>query len=81
MNGPYPYWQEFGYDTAGNRTTETQHGLGGNTDQPRTYTYPAPGQPHAAQTVVGPADGLGLQRRRPPGKGHRLQRQGHLIPI
>ncbi|MEU9839389.1 RHS repeat-associated core domain-containing protein [Actinomadura sp. NPDC048032] len=44
IGGPAPYWQSFGYDKAGNRTSETRHGIGGATDTVRTYTYAPPGQ-------------------------------------
>ncbi|WP_425329520.1 RHS repeat domain-containing protein [Streptomyces inhibens] len=53
--GPAPYWQSYGYDTAGNRTTLTQHDPTGNTakDTKSTYTYPKPGtpQPHTLTSV------------------------------
>ncbi|MCT2587913.1 RHS repeat-associated core domain-containing protein [Actinophytocola gossypii] len=35
LGGPAPYWHTFAYDEVGNRTTETQHGLSGDTT--RTY--------------------------------------------
>ncbi|MFF4290984.1 polymorphic toxin-type HINT domain-containing protein [Streptomyces sp. NPDC001633] len=53
--GPAPYWQSYGYDTAGNRTALTQHDPGGNTtkDTKTTYTYPKPGtpQPHTLTSL------------------------------
>ena len=45
LGGPAPYWTSYGYDATGNRTTETQHGVGAvATDSTRTYHYPDPGQ-------------------------------------
>ncbi|WP_248001717.1 polymorphic toxin-type HINT domain-containing protein [Streptomyces sp. RPA4-5] len=53
--GPAPYWQSYGYDAAGNRTTLTQHDPTGDSakDAKSTYGYPKPGtpQPHALTTV------------------------------
>ncbi|WP_107431010.1 polymorphic toxin-type HINT domain-containing protein [Streptomyces lydicus] len=60
LAGPAPYWQSYGYDTAGNRTALTQHDPTGDTakDTKNTYTYPKPGtpQPHTLTAVnaVGP---------------------------
>ncbi|MFC5253543.1 polymorphic toxin-type HINT domain-containing protein [Streptomyces nigrescens] len=59
--GPAPYWQSYGYDAAGNRTTLTQHDPTGDSakDAKSTYGYPKPGtpQPHTLTTVdtTGPA--------------------------
>ena len=52
LGGPAPYWQDYGYDTAGNRASLTTHTA--TTTQTDTYTYPAPGaaQPHTLQTVT-----------------------------
>ncbi len=44
VGGPAPYWHTFGYDTAGNRTSETRHGIAGVADTTRTYSYATPGQ-------------------------------------
>ncbi|WP_261801623.1 polymorphic toxin-type HINT domain-containing protein [Streptomyces sp. ISID311] len=53
--GPAPYWQSYGYDTAGNRTALTQHDPTGDTpkDTKSTYAYPKPGtpQPHTLTSV------------------------------
>jgi RHS repeat-associated protein len=51
LGGPASYWQSFGYDKAGDRTTETDHAATGNTVH--TYTYPAPTspQPHTLSQV------------------------------
>ena len=53
--GPAPYWQSFGYDTAGDRTSQTDHDPGGNTaaDVNSSYAYPpATGtQPHAVTEI------------------------------
>ncbi|HKT01743.1 MAG TPA: RHS repeat-associated core domain-containing protein, partial [Rugosimonospora sp.] len=52
--GPAPYWTSYRYDATGNRTSSTQHGLGGAGDTASTYTYPDPGQaqPHTLRTVT-----------------------------
>jgi RHS repeat-associated protein len=54
VGGATPYWTTFGYDVTGNRTSETQHGLGGAADTARTYRYTSPGQPqpHAVSSVT-----------------------------
>lgn len=56
LGGPAPYWQSFGYDVAGNRTSLVSHAAAGDTTT--TYTYPAPAtaQPHTVRsaTVSGP---------------------------
>jgi RHS repeat-associated protein len=45
LGGPAPYWSSYRYDSTGNRTSETQHGIGAvATDTTRTYHYPDPGQ-------------------------------------
>ncbi len=55
-NGPAPYWQSYGYDLTGNRTTQTDHDLSGVSaqDTTKTYTYPPAGgaRPHAVQSVT-----------------------------
>ncbi|HEU5028754.1 MAG TPA: RHS repeat-associated core domain-containing protein [Spirillospora sp.] len=52
IGGPAPYWQTFTYDTAGNRKSETLHGVGGKTDTTRTYTYADPGHGNRLNTVT-----------------------------
>ncbi|WP_410177237.1 polymorphic toxin-type HINT domain-containing protein [Streptomyces nigrescens] len=53
--GPAPYWQSYGYDAAGNRTTLTQHDPTGDStkDTKSTYRYPKPGtpQPHTLTSI------------------------------
>lgn len=53
--GPAPYWQSYGYDAVGNRTTLTQHDPTGDAakDTKSTYRYPKPGtpQPHTLTGV------------------------------
>ena len=45
LGGPAPYWTSYAYDSTGNRTSETQHGVGAMAaDTTRTYHYPDPGQ-------------------------------------
>lgn len=38
LGGPSPYWTSYTYDAAGNRETETLHGIGGQPDTTRAYT-------------------------------------------
>ncbi|TDC03206.1 RHS repeat domain-containing protein, partial [Actinomadura bangladeshensis] len=52
IGGPAPYWQTFTYDTAGNRKTQTVHGVGGEGDTTRTYTYADPGHGNRLNTMV-----------------------------
>ncbi|MFI6055578.1 RHS repeat domain-containing protein, partial [Streptomyces violascens] len=56
LGGPSPYWQSFGYDLTGNRTSEVDHDVTGNADKDTTHTetYPAAGQahPHAVQSMT-----------------------------
>ncbi|MCA1217854.1 hypothetical protein [Streptomyces sp. 8L] len=52
VGGPQPYWQSWTYDDAGDRSTQTDHDVTGDTseDTTATYVYPAQGsasdQPH-----------------------------------
>jgi RHS repeat-associated protein len=46
VGGVAPYWQSFGYDSTGNRTSETQHGTGTAADTVRSYAYAPAGQGH-----------------------------------
>ncbi|CAL9670274.1 hypothetical protein SUDANB176_07439 [Streptomyces sp. enrichment culture] len=39
VGGVSPYWTEYGYDSIGNRTSETRHGLNAAPTSTRTYTY------------------------------------------
>lgn len=52
LSGPAPYWQSFGYDKSGNRTSEVAHAGAGDTT--RTYDYPVPGsaQAHTVKSVT-----------------------------
>ncbi|MGW4800661.1 RHS repeat domain-containing protein, partial [Nonomuraea sp. NPDC004297] len=50
--GPAPYRQSFAYDTAGNRVSETRHGVAGQADTVRTYTYSPAGQGNRLTKVV-----------------------------
>lgn len=58
LGGVASYWQSFGYDLTGNRTTSTDHGT---TDTTRTYTYPEAGraQPHTLRSVTTTGPGAG----------------------
>lgn len=60
VGGPAPYWQSYGYDLLGDRTSEVQHLASGNVTQ--TLSYPGNGTSPAAQpnavssvTTVGPS--------------------------
>ncbi|WP_377273554.1 polymorphic toxin-type HINT domain-containing protein [Peterkaempfera sp. SMS 1(5)a] len=48
LGGPAPYWQSFGYDTVGDRKSETDHSLTGDPaqDTVQNYSYPPAGGPH-----------------------------------
>ncbi|MFJ4714208.1 polymorphic toxin-type HINT domain-containing protein [Streptomyces sp. NPDC088785] len=54
--GVAPYWTSYTYDAVGNRKTEIQHDLTGNTakDTTKDYKYPTPGtaQPHTLTDVT-----------------------------
>jgi RHS repeat-associated protein len=52
LGGPAPYWQSFGYDRTGNRTTSTERTPTATNN--RTYAYPsaATAHPHALQSVT-----------------------------
>ncbi|WP_051839835.1 RHS repeat-associated core domain-containing protein [Streptomyces sp. NRRL F-5126] len=55
LGGPAPYWQTYGYDPVGDRTTLVDHGAtSGTSDKTTTYTYPVPGtdQPHTLDSSV-----------------------------
>ncbi|MET0417611.1 MAG: RHS repeat-associated core domain-containing protein, partial [Actinoplanes sp.] len=53
VGGPAAYHQSWELDEAGNRTSETLHGLGGVADTVRTYRYPGGGsvRPHGVTAV------------------------------
>lgn len=53
LGGPAPYWQNWTYDAAGNRLTQTDHATSQG-DVTTTYNYPAAGssQPHALQSTT-----------------------------
>jgi RHS repeat-associated protein len=64
IGGPDPYWQSFGYDANGNRTSETDHSVAGDTSQDVTTSevYPAStGGPHAVGTATISGNGGGKQ--------------------
>ncbi|XVQ11525.1 RHS repeat-associated core domain-containing protein [Spirillospora sp. CA-255316] len=66
IGGPAPYWHTYGYDTAGNRKTETRHGVNGQPDTERTYTYTAAGNGNRLQQV-----------NQTGGEGHRTDSYGY----
>ncbi|WP_308190786.1 RHS repeat-associated core domain-containing protein [Streptomyces sp. HPF1205] len=60
LGGPAPYWQSYGYDTVGDRTSLTVHATTAGAAATTTgYTYPAAGaaQPHTllSSATTGPA--------------------------
>ncbi|MGC0208408.1 polymorphic toxin-type HINT domain-containing protein [Streptomyces levis] len=65
MGGPAAYWTSYTYNAAGQRKTETQHGVGirAGQDTERQYTYPAAGQPqpHTLTKVDTTGDGTRTQ--------------------
>ncbi|HEX8869771.1 MAG TPA: RHS repeat-associated core domain-containing protein [Lentzea sp.] len=81
LGGPAQYWQTFGYDPVGNRTSRVQHGTAKG-DVKTTYTYPTPGtgKPHAlsstttedntgTRTASYSYDGMGNTKTRPGKQG------------
>ncbi|MGW0916236.1 polymorphic toxin-type HINT domain-containing protein [Streptomyces sp. NPDC002784] len=65
LSGPAPYWTSYTYNAAGQRLTETQHGVGIRTgqDTERAYDYPPAGaaQPHTLTSVSTTGDGTRTQ--------------------
>ncbi|WP_328874291.1 RHS repeat-associated core domain-containing protein [Streptomyces sp. NBC_00287] len=65
LSGPAPYWTSYTYNDAGQRLTETQHGVGvrAGQDTERAYTYPpaGEGQPHTLSSVSTTGDGTRTQ--------------------
>ena len=61
VGGPAPYWQSYGYDLTGNRTSRVDHTPAGSTavDSTATSSYPAAGRPgpHTVSAIAstGPA--------------------------
>jgi RHS repeat-associated protein len=59
LGGAAPYWTSWTFDLSGNRRTQVQHGVAGDTTT--TSNYPDPGQPrpHAIQSssTAGPGSG------------------------
>jgi len=55
LGGPAPYWQSYGYDLTGDRTSRVDHKAAGNTTL--TSAYPASGatsvRPHTVTSVMG----------------------------
>lgn len=53
LGGPAPYWQSYGYDAIGNRTSMTSHALSASgTDQRDTYSYPVSGSTSVQPNTV-----------------------------
>jgi RHS repeat-associated protein len=57
LGGPAPYWLDWSYDAAGNRTGQTAHTASGT--ETTTYAYPAPSaaRPHAVTATSGAVSG------------------------
>ncbi|MGW4213790.1 RHS repeat-associated core domain-containing protein [Lentzea sp. NPDC004789] len=83
LGGPAPYWQSFGYDPVGNRTSRVQHATTKG-DVKTTYAYPLPGKekPHALtsttteddtgkRTASYSYDGVGNTKTRPGAQGEQ----------
>ncbi|MFI6608005.1 polymorphic toxin-type HINT domain-containing protein [Streptomyces sp. NPDC050507] len=56
IDGPAPYWTSYTYNTAGQRTTETNHTTAGTTTTTSTYGT-ATGQPHPVTGTTGAKTG------------------------
>ncbi|HEY2041210.1 MAG TPA: hypothetical protein VGH11_00945, partial [Jatrophihabitans sp.] len=83
LGGPAPYWQSYGYDNVGNRTSVTRHASAGvAADQTSNYAYPASGaaavRPHAVTSVApaGVARGAGDYGYGYDGLGNTTSRPG-----
>ncbi|MGX6739035.1 RHS repeat-associated core domain-containing protein [Streptomyces peucetius] len=59
LDGPAPYWTSYTYNTAGQRTTETQHTTSGNTT--RTYCYSDTRTHALTATTTGSCTGAAAQ--------------------
>ncbi|WP_146259267.1 RHS repeat-associated core domain-containing protein [Streptomyces tateyamensis] len=61
VGGPAPYWQSYGYDATGNRTSLVQHDITGNTanDVTTTQTFGAPGSINTATSAPNTGGGTG----------------------
>ena len=58
IGGPAPYWQSYGYDLIGDRTTTTSHSQGSAPDSTTTYSFATLGKtpahsPQSATTTTG----------------------------
>ncbi|OKJ02807.1 hypothetical protein AMK18_11460 [Streptomyces sp. CB01249] len=53
VGGTAPYWSTYGFDTLGNRTSATDHGLNGAATSTKSYAYGENGEgPHQLTTEV-----------------------------
>lgn len=53
VGGTAPYWSNYGFDTLGNRTSETDHGINGSATSAKSYIYGENGEgPHQLTTNV-----------------------------
>jgi RHS repeat-associated protein len=51
VGGPAPYWESFGYDLLGDRTSETIHASAGNTSQTLSYSGAKPNEVSSVSTA------------------------------
>ncbi|AGL16592.1 YD repeat-containing protein [Actinoplanes sp. N902-109] len=68
LAGPAPYWQDWTFDAAGSRKTETSHTAAGNTV--RDYALPATGHAVSAMTTTTPAQAPATTQYRYDGSGN-----------
>ncbi|WP_280665650.1 MULTISPECIES: polymorphic toxin-type HINT domain-containing protein [unclassified Kitasatospora] len=59
VGGPAPYWQSYGYDASGNRTSLTQHDITGNTANDTTTTQAFATTPNTATAAPNTGGGTG----------------------
>ncbi|MFJ4916995.1 polymorphic toxin-type HINT domain-containing protein [Streptomyces sp. NPDC088726] len=53
VGGTAPYWSTYGFDTLGNRTSETDYGVNGSATSTKSYVYGENGEgPHQLTTEV-----------------------------
>ncbi|MFE2260225.1 RHS repeat domain-containing protein [Streptomyces griseosporeus] len=95
IGGPAPYWHSYTYDKLGNRKTETQHNIAGDTskDVNRQYAYFGLGKPQAhalssvtttdssgTKTAAYSYDETGNTKARP-GQNLTWDSEGHLTKV
>jgi RHS repeat-associated protein len=88
LGGPSPYWQSWTFDSAGNRKTQVDHSVAGDTTH--TYKYPT-AQPHTVtgvdttgrtnRTDTYTYDATGNTATRPGGQTLTWDAEGHLASV